>query len=421
MNKILLLVFLFSSCANFIKGMDKEEYNFKILPRVEKTYCAQPVISSSVFGPNPESTEEFENFLKRHRDLSTVETFVLWSLVQIAYHPETNSPTAELKILFVSTEEKPQKIIDFWHFRPQTNLYPYISGLSSILKYYKSKHSLKSLALILEHEFTPYATVDDKLEIFLKDYKNNLAGNEILNGIFIKADEVLRHKEKFKRISYRTIIKLSEEQNHTDEVPVPPKKIKLANLKETTITCDFKMDQYEESIYAVQPDSIPSTTFGLSQKNISILAVSSQKPKFESLAESYLMAGEGKDTTAICYFENKTKMHSLAFIASDSRDPGQHLFHLFKLNLEKVATPTDLDTLLKFSRHLFLTDPLRLIYESHRGSEKQLTELLKLNIPIYNANQLGNINGLIINHAKEKPSNHHIVVDDRVEGHLTCQ
>lgn len=122
----------------------------------------------------------------------------------------------------------------------------------------------------------------------------------------------------------------------------------------------------------------------------------------------------------MCYFESKNQLHSLAFLASDSRDPGQHLYHLFKLNLEKVITTSDLDTLIKFSRHLFLTNPLRLIYESHRGSEKQLTELLKLNIPIYNANNLGNIIGLLIDQKNEKKS-HHFILDDRHEGHLSCQ
>lgn len=423
MIKYLIFAFLFSSCANFIKRMDKEEFNFKILPRVEKTFCEKPEVTTSVFSQNPDSSEEFEIFLKRHRELGPVESFVLWSLVQMAYHPDTNSPTAELKIILMSPEDstiKKSKSVDFWHFKPQVNLYPYISGLISILKYYNSKHTLSSLASLLDQELSAYATVDDQLESFLKTYKPQLAANEVFKSVFLKADEVLRHKEKFKRISFRTVVKLAEDQSHTDEVPISPSHIHMENFKDATILCDFKMDQYEESVYAVQPESVPAATFALTHKNTSIMAVSSMKPKFDSLAETYLMGGESADTTAICYFENKTKTHTLSFITRDSRDPGQHLFHLFKLNLEKVETPLDLDTLLKFSRHLFLTDPLRLIYESHRGSDKQLTELLKLNIPIYNANQLGNINGVIMNHEKGKTS-HHIVIDDRVEGHLSCQ
>lgn len=401
--------------------MDKEEFNFKILPRIEKTYCEQPQINTSVTGPNPESTEEFGNFLKRHRDLAAVDAFVLWGLTQIAYHPETNSPTAEFKVLFITQNDKNEKVIDFWHFKSLTNLYPYLSGLSSMLKYYKSKHSLRSLSYLLDNDFTQYATVDDNLQTFLKNYKANIAANETTKSIFLKADEVLRHKEKFKRISFKTIAHLADEQNHTDEVPINPSKINLANFKDANILCDFKMDHYEDSVYSVQPESIPSNTFTLTQNRTSFIGVASQVvTKVDNIDDNYLMLGQAKDTTALCYFESKTKDHSLAFLASDSRDPGQHLFHLFKLNLEKVTTTNDLDTLLKFSRHLFLTEPLRLIYESHRGSEKQLTELLKLNIPIYNANRLGNITGLIINQSKDK-SSHHFVLDDRHEGHLSCQ
>jgi hypothetical protein len=59
--------------------------------------------------------------------------------------------------------------------------------------------------------------------------------------------------------------------------------------------------------------------------------------------------------------------------------------------LPKAQNHQDIDRLIRHSRHMFLSDPLRLVIESNRSKPEQIQELLKLNVPIYNASSIGNI------------------------------
>ena len=101
--------------------------------------------------------------------------------------------------------------------------------------------------------------------------------------------------------------------------------------------------------------------------------------------------------------------------SSNSRDPGQHLYHLIEYGLQEMNEIQKLDGLLKFSRHLFLKNPIRLILESERSSANQLTELLKLNMPIYNSEKLGKIWGYL--KVKKKQ---HFIIDNRRSGEISC-
>ena len=88
-------------------------------------------------------------------------------------------------------------------------------------------------------------------------------------------------------------------------------------------------------------------------------------------------------STAVCMIENEKK--KIWAFSNQSRDPGQHLFHLIKYGLTESSTTADVDKLIKHSRHLFLSDTVRLIIESQKSSKEQIENLLKLNLPIYNA------------------------------------
>jgi hypothetical protein len=94
-------------------------------------------------------------------------------------------------------------------------------------------------------------------------------------------------------------------------------------------------------------------------------------------------------SSAVCMMENQTKR--IWTFSNQSRDPGQHLFHLVRYGLPSSKSTQEVSRLIKHSRHLFLSDPVRLVIESARSSKDQIENLLKLNLPIYHAESLGNI------------------------------
>jgi hypothetical protein len=103
-------------------------------------------------------------------------------------------------------------------------------------------------------------------------------------------------------------------------------------------------------------------------------------------------------------------------ISNLSRDPGQHLFHLIRYGLARSQRIEDVDKLIRHSRYLFLSDPLRLIIESNRSRSDQIENLLKLNVPVYNADKLGNIWSF----SKFKNTGR-FIIDDRNQGSFSCK
>ncbi|MBA2403937.1 MAG: hypothetical protein H0V66_04130, partial [Bdellovibrionales bacterium] len=72
--------------------------------------------------------------------------------------------------------------------------------------------------------------------------------------------------------------------------------------------------------------------------------------------------------------------------------------------------------LIRHSRHLFLSDPVRLVIESHRSRTDQIENLLKINLPIYNAEKLGNIWAYTYFNDQGR-----FIIDDRNVGSYSCK
>jgi hypothetical protein len=103
-------------------------------------------------------------------------------------------------------------------------------------------------------------------------------------------------------------------------------------------------------------------------------------------------------------------------VSNQSRDPGQHLFHLVRYGLPRSQSTEEVDRLLRHSRHLFLSDPVRLVIESGRSRDDQIENLLKLNLPIYNADKLGNIWAYTRFNEQDR-----FIIDDRNPGAFACK
>lgn len=109
---------------------------------------------------------------------------------------------------------------------------------------------------------------------------------------------------------------------------------------------------------------------------------------------------------------------TIALFSAKGRSPAQHLRHLIAYEVGLVRTPDELNELLKFSRHLFLNDPDRILYESKRGRKTQLDFFLAMKFPIYHAESLGDVFGSMS--YKQSGYRTSLIVDDREQTRLTC-
>lgn len=89
---------------------------------------------------------------------------------------------------------------------------------------------------------------------------------------------------------------------------------------------------------------------------------------------------------------SKTKTQNDEFIiltSLEGRDPGQFLGHWWQYGLESMDNASQLEKLMQFSRHQILNNPLRVALEVERSTPEQLQKILKLGVPVYYADSLG--------------------------------
>ena len=420
MCKYFLFGFVFlilSSCSLFIQNFEGdilEANNVKPLSLSSKIIC-EIVDEDILISENKAAQKSFNMFLlkiKSKGPLKFVDKAVLWSLLQMNLRPDLSSPTSKLQIMV-----KINNNFEYFNsYAEESQRYPYLSGLSHILKKYKSRYTLKQLAKKLDFYFKDTLFVSKEFQLFLAQHKEEIVLNKKLKSKFIRGDETLRENERIPKLNYSKVVALLDQRKSSGRVN--NFLFTYKNKSQLTPKCNFDMSLYNDSLFLINDSAVKSHIFGFKNDKNTFMAVSSQKLKgFSTIEETILLRGESNIRSAsICSFED-TPPHqkTLWLISTDSRDPGQHLFHLMQYGLDNIKSVNELNSMLMFSRHQFLKNPVRLIIESRRSSTTQLNELLKLNIPIYNSKKLGKIWGYYQDKKKST-----FVLDDRRQGHLEC-
>ncbi len=408
-----------SSCSFIGKRFEEDilkENNINPLPKTKNTFCkfSPPV---SLISESVESQYTFKQFLKNLPDnikLSFIEKNIIWSFIQMNFRPDLSAPTSKLQVVLHYNEQD----YYFNSFASEDSKYPYLQLLNYLTQKFKTRRSLTALAKLYDKYVPSQFYVSSNYQQFLSANKDSISKLPILKKQLFRGDETLREGERLPKISITKLLrKLKNDigKKYTaksflfSEAPTP----KL-NQK-----CNFEMSLYENSVFLIEKKQIIVNTWGLKAGVNVFMATSNQEfQNISPINNTIFLAGESNSrSAAICLLSNRNQKNSYTWlISSNSRDPGQHLHHLKQYGVEQINSLTELDKLLKFSRHQFFKQPVRLVIESRRSSEEQLQELLKFNIPIYNAKSLGKIWGY---HAGSQGSS--FVLDERSPGHISCK
>ncbi|MCO4755021.1 MAG: hypothetical protein KC478_11110, partial [Bacteriovoracaceae bacterium] len=388
---IVLLLFLTSGCAYFVNTLDKNRLSQELStyrPSDKKLYCEEPA-SMQLVNSNKESQKAFKSFLRTSKNrFSFADKVVLWSLIQMNLRPDLASPTSKLQ-LFVESKDG----FDYFHFySKQRDSYPYIYGLKHILKKYKSRYTLEKLASFIDARFPAIYTVGKDFDAFLSKNKLALLKDPSFKRRYMRADETLKENEKIQKENLQRLVKSIP--NSSAKIEISESLFNYQTESKLVASCNYDMKLYSNSIYLIHEEFIRSHLFGLKTQEGSFMASASQRiNKIESVANSIFFKGDSQTrSSAFCSFKFPTnKSKKLWMVSSESRDPGQHIYHMMGYGLKSSSSPKEISELVTFSRHLFLEDPTRLVFESNRSSKQQLEGLLRLNLPIYNARKLGNV------------------------------
>jgi hypothetical protein len=412
-----LFLFTFASCGllverigtQLVKSTDK--LNQAPLP---PDYCGfEKNITFQLAGTNDNSQAVFlEMVRKKKLNLDFLDHFALWNLLQLSIRPDQSSATSRLQVLL--HQEDKTFYFDFYS-ETQEDQYPFLHGIEWILRKFGKKRTLEQYADILQ-AMAPKLKIGKDFENFLVKNLSAVKNNTELAPYYFRGADVLKENESSPILDYRKILrhyrKVVKDQKIIMNTSLTPFETGKGNVG----ACNYDFNLYDNSIFLIDKIIPIANLYGLATPKAAFLASSSQKlDEMKSLLGLPLFKGASKvRSSAVCMIENKG--NKIWAFSNQSRDPGQHLFHLVRYGLPGSETTAEVDKLIRHSRHLFLSDPVRLIIESARSSDDQIENLLKLNLPIYNADKLGNI--WTYTSFKE---GHRFIIDDRNPGAFSCQ
>ena len=408
---------LLGSCSFFINKIDtamvSEKDYLKNIPDTP-TFC--PVVTKpklQLINTEPHSQVLFQNFIEKNPGHDFLDQFAMWTLIQMSLRPDQSSPSSRFQLLLrLHTESI---YLDFFSETPNDQ-YPLLFGLDWVLNKYKKRASLESYAAILDLHFPQKLKSGKNLENFLIANQAKIKDHPVLGGFFIRGTEVLKENERLPKMSYAEVIKHYRSQVKKQKIIVNNSLTSFTTEYGQKGNCNYDFNLYDNSIFLID-QTIPSANlFGLATESSAFMASTSQKIENILPINGFpLFVGESKvRSSAVCMIENQE--NRIWTFSNQSRDPGQHLFHLIRYGLARSKSTPEVDKLIRHSRHLFLSDPVRLAIESHRSRKDQIEHLLKLNLPIYNAEKLGNIWAYTFFNAQGR-----FIIDDRNPGSYSCK
>ncbi|MGZ3807366.1 MAG: hypothetical protein ACXVCE_04715, partial [Bacteriovorax sp.] len=425
------VLFFFPGCSFFTKKVeslaDSEKKSSAPLKTVKKNlHC--PDNNKVQLLLEDEATLKFYrpfiNTLFESKKYSFAQKAAMISLIEMIRRPDEASPSARLQIFFHNNNKN-----YYYDFRPvnleDDSKMPYLKGLDVLLKIFDHSKTLSQLSDILDEVIPRAINVSSELENFLVSHKDDLEKNESFSEIFLKGGEVLTKYESFKRMSFKKIVTQYNVDKLGNDAYYEMSKNALLSLdigqSDLAVKCNFDINKEN----TLKEDLINSTQkkshyFALKDGENFFVAVSSAiaGKSLKTHKESYLLkALPNPIPLPICQFRNNQE--DLILISTTGRNPEQHLKHLVTYDINLVDSYQTLEELLTFSRHLFLSNPDRILYESKRGRKSQLDFFLSMNFPIYHVPVLGNIIGSATfkTHGRENRS---LIIDERSQAKLWC-
>ena len=432
MNLISLffLILSLSSCSYLTKKIELLNENPKDKPTNisnKLNYC--PMKSKLQYISEDEYSLKFYKNLHPHlfenKNLSFIEKSIMFSLLEMSRRPDEASPYSRLQVYLKHNGKS-----YYYDFRPKklsdNNQMSFIKGLDFLVTKFSPQKSLLSLSTQLDAIIPRDISVSLEFENFLKQNSADLIKNDELAKYFFKGDEAITRFETFDRINYKNIIQqyLKTSSNNSnyefDKNGLTANKSDKENFetncnydlsKETNLRDEIMNDNQKKSHYIALKEG---DNFFLAVSSNTLVRPFQTTPKMGYLVKSL----PSTSPVPICEFKGSDQ--EIVLFSNEGRNPIQHLQHLEAYEIDQVHNAFTLNEFLGFSRHLFLSNPDRILYESKRGRKSQLDFFLEMNFPIYHVENLGNVFG----HAtfkSDKLKESILYRDDRSIAQLWCK
>lgn len=388
----------------------------------KRPFCQVPHINSQLITEDKEALEFYktlENQILKNTKYSFIDKSIMISLIELARRPDQIGPHSRFQI-YIKLDNKNY----YYDFRPKDlaidHDQPFLVALEFLAKKFQKHHTLNQLVADLEVVVPKDLPVSKDFEFFLRQNNKLLLKNDLFYENFFKGDEVVTKYETFKRQSFKKTMALYPKA----------KKLEYYNYDASDIfnnhgpyKCNFKIN---DEMSFLKNDSNhemkKSHSIGFIQDNNIFIGVASFEidPSFTNEYKDfyYFKANHSKKPYPFCVINKNANEYAL--FSSKGRNPEQFMQHLLSYEIENSTEHQEVNQILNFSRHLVLSNPDRILYESKKGRKSQLNFFLTMNFPVYHVEALGNIFGhaIISKVHNNKPILH---IDTRDEGQLWCK
>lgn len=428
MIKYIFILFYFislstiESCSYFTKKVESlstTTVNNTDEIKNQKLNCQKKALQISLVNDsNLNSHEDYFN-KKSFLNKSFIDKSLILALLELTRRPDAISPNSRWQV-FIKYNKKEY----YFDFRPkqmtEMNNFPLIYGLEYISNLFNSS-KLDQLISEIDYNSTSNVPVDIQLENFLATYKKEIDKNESLKNYFFKGDELITHFESFKKNSLSTLFqyykknKLNNSNLYESDKNLLKEKYNESNFQ---IACNFDFKkELDNSADSNTTKDDRSLSFGIKENDNFFIAIASSTliHPFSTYGSSYVIKMLPSALPVPSCYMTSNLINGLFLSSLDGKSKSQHLKHLIDYDIYNSKNLNEVRDILKFSRHLFLSNPDRILYESKRGRKDQIDFFLTMNFPIYHVEQLGNIIGF----ASFKNENS-LILDDRTKAEIWC-
>lgn len=392
---------------------------------IKNDYCSENSPYQYISPENLTSKlyREIKPHLLENGQTHFIEKILTILLFDAIKRPEMSLPYSRLQI-YVKYKQK-----SYYYDFNSSNMgeFPYLKGIDYLAQKFLSQINIMTLAKKLSVFLPKRMEVSGQLESFLSEYKKDISNNDELNELFIKGDETLTKFESYPTFNLVDFIKnnLPSKNNAYNGIYFSEKLDKPYLSKgNDRIDCNIfinnELTSNPNEIEVLNEKFKRAHIAAYAEKENFFVATSTSEltlPISTSTPGFFIKAKAASTPMPFCEF--KSTYNELILVSSSNNYPGQHLQHLIAYEINNIRSADQLQELLRFSRHLFLTGPDRILYESKRGRKGQLDLFLAMNFPIYHSESLGNIFGHGIFHVKAIPKQS-LFIDQRSHSNLIC-
>lgn len=406
----LIIYFLFFSSCSFLIETDSNLK--KNITTQEKT--SRPL--ESLFCAKASSMRASKNaaFLNKHPTYngSIAEQIVQNYLFEMFQNPDFFYSHPKIQI-FIKEKES---IRYFESSNPESPV-AFYQSLDNFLTQEKSRKKFNQIKTELLPKLSNALTTSFSLSNFIRQNRGDFLADEVLAKHFLKGDDPLAPYESFAPISLGKL-----PANKVDK-SAPTTFSTLQKYKKETyeINCNFDLNLFENFTSSLlDPRQFNSYYFtrAIDTNSFYIVLISNDLLKpIQRDADTGLIKGvPTKSSVPFCFKSDKSNF--IMTVSTEGRDPAQHISHFIDYGIFDAENITDLIGHMKFTRHLFLKNPDRLLFESQKARNEQLTFFYTMNIPLYHMDKLGET---LIYGKFNSQNQHSFILDERSEAQIQCQ